>query len=323
MSLIDLARECVGPEGRNIKDKNRLVQIALAGRGGGMHTISDFPGILADASNKALRREYMDQQPTWAGIVRVVSAPDFKTLNRVQMGDAPELKKVEEHGEFTRGSIGEGKETYKVDTYGTVFAITRQAIVNDDTRAFDSLPRNMSKSARHLESDLVWGEITDNAALADGVNLFHADHDNLASSGGAIALATLSAGHAAIRQQTGLDGRLIDLRPVYLICPTGKEILARQQVASITPDSAANANPFADMLTVIAEPRFDASNANRWYLAADIAQTDIIELAMLDSSGPMIESRVGFDVDGLEMKIRHDCGAKVLDFRGLYRDNGA
>jgi hypothetical protein len=36
----------------------------------------------------------------------------------------------------------------------------------------------------------------------------------------------------------------------------------------------------------------------------------------------MVESRVGFDVDGLEIKARLDVAAKVIDWRGLHKDPG-
>ena len=41
----------------------------------------------------------------------------------VQLGEAPQLEKVNEHGEFKRGKIGEGAESYKVSTYGKIVAI--------------------------------------------------------------------------------------------------------------------------------------------------------------------------------------------------------
>ena len=31
----------------------------------------------------------------------------------------------------------------------------------------------------------------------------------------------------------------------------------------------------------------------------------------------------GFEIDGLEMKVREDFGGAILDFRGLYKANGA
>ena len=72
---------------------------------------------------------------------------------------------------------------------------------------------------------------------------------------------------------------------------------------------------------MIAEPRLDDTSETQWYLGADTGQIDIVEMAMLEGEGgPMTESRVGFDCDGLEMKVRHDFAAKVLDFRGLFRN---
>jgi hypothetical protein len=88
------------------------------------------------------------------------------------------------------------------------------------------------------------------------------------------------------------------------------------------------------VLTVIAEPRLEtgitigsataAGSSTAWYLASSPDQVDIIELAMLDGQeGPLVESRIGFDIDGLEIKCRHDVGAKVIDHRGLYKNDGS
>jgi len=39
--------------------------------------------------------------------------------------------------------------------------------------------------------------------------------------------------------------------------------------------------------------------------------------------GPYTESRQGFDVDGTELKIRHDFGAAAVDYRGAAKQTGA
>ena len=73
---------------------------------------------------------------------------------------------------------------------------------------------------------------------------------------------------------------------------------------------------------MIAEPRHD-NEPLAWYLAADPAQIDIIEYGYLEGEeGPTIETRIGFDVDGIEIKCREDFAAKVLDWRGLYKNAG-
>ena len=53
--------------------------------------------------------------------------------------------------------------------------------------------------------------------------------------------------------------------------------------------------------------------------------TEIIELAYLESSGPgpQIQSETRVDIDGLVVSCRHDCGARVTEWRGLFRNNGA
>jgi len=66
-------------------------------------------------------------------------------------------------------------------------------------------------------------------------------------------------------------------------------------------------------------------STSAWYLSAAIADgQDVLELAMLEGQdGPLVEQEVGFIVDGIQMKVRHDVGAKVIDWRGLYKNAGA
>ena len=122
MSLMEIGELCCRANGIDVSGMAKMqkagVVLGLNTRGG-MHTISDFSSLLADAFNKSIRREYEELMPTWGPITRSTFAPDFKNINRLQLGDAPELKLVEEHGEFTRGTISEGKETYKLGTYGS------------------------------------------------------------------------------------------------------------------------------------------------------------------------------------------------------------
>ena len=323
MSLMEIGEICCRANGIDVSGMAKMekagVVLGLNTRGG-MHTISDFSSLLADAFNKSIRREYEELMPTWGPITRPTFAPDFKNINRLQLGDAPELKLVEEHGEFTRGTISEGKETYKLGTYGSVFAITRQALINDDTDAFSRLPMKFGKAARHLEADLVWAQITANGNLGDGTALFHTDHGNLAAAG-TLTVARLGIGRSLMRRQVGLDYQHLNVMPKYLIVPAAIETLADQLVTSVTAEKSSSVNPFSGKLTVIAEPRLDDTSETQWYLAADTGQIDIIEMAMLEGEGgPMTESRVGFDCDGLEMKVRHDFAAKVMDYRGLFRN---
>jgi hypothetical protein len=75
---------------------------------------------------------------------------------------------------------------------------------------------------------------------------------------------------------------------------------------------------------VIAEPRLDAASALSWYMAADPAQIDTIEYCFLEGNeGVYLESRMGFDVDGVELKARIDFAAKAIAHRGFWKNPGA
>lgn len=331
MTLLETARTFLNAAGIRTTGMSKMELAAVAlgldmRSAGGMHSTSDFPNLLADVTAKTLRQAYLEAPQTYTPIARRVTLPDFKMAKRLQLGEAPSLEVIREHGEFTRGSITEAKEQFQLLTYGKIFAISRTALVNDDTDAFSRVPMLFGRSARNLESDLVWAEITANAAMGDGTVLFHADHANLAGSGAAPDVATIGAGRAAMRKQTALDGStLLNIYPLFLVVPAALETKADQFVsATVAPVEAAKVNPFAGRLAVIAEPRLDVDSATAWYLAAEPGQIDVLEYAFLEGEeGPMVESRVGFDVDGLEVKARHDFAAKVIDHRGLYKNPGA
>lgn len=328
MTLMEIGRDLL--ERRGIRSRG-LSKSEVAGAmlgletRGGLHSTSDFPLILANVANKTLRSAYEAAPQTFKGFSRQTSNPDFKTIARTQLGDAPSLDKVNESGEFKRGTVGEAREQYALATYGKVVAVTRQTIINDDLGAFTRLPEMFGRAAADLESDTVWGILTGNPAMGDGVTLFHATHGNLAGTGAVISVPTLGDGRAAMRKQKGLNGRFINVMAKYLLVPAAIETTAEQFVTqtNIIYTKSSDYNPFANKLQVVAEPRLDAVSAISWYLAADPAQIDTIEYAYLEGQeGVYLESRVGFDVDGVELKARLDFAAKAIDWRGFWKNPG-
>ncbi|WP_248298276.1 prohead protease/major capsid protein fusion protein [Tabrizicola sp. YIM 78059] len=322
MTLLELARESLGNAGVNTRGLSRDEVATRA-----LHSTSDFPEILSAVTNKTLRQAYDAYPRTFTLFCRQVLATDFKAMHRVQLGEAPQLLEVGESGEFKRGTLGESKESYKVKTYGRVVAITRQTLINDDLDAFTRIPAMYGNSIAQLESDVVWGIITSNPAMADGNALFHTTHKNLAATGAALDVASVGAARAAMALQTGLDKKtVLNIRPAFLIVPAALELKAEQLVAQnlVPADSAKVVPQSIRTLSPISEPRLDAASATSWYLAASPNQIDTIEYAYLEGQqGAYIETRNGFDVDGVEIKCRLDFGAKAIDWRGLYKNPGA
>jgi hypothetical protein len=322
MTLLELAREFLTTAGVNVRGMSRD-EIATRA----LHSTSDFPNVLAAVTNKTLRKAYDIYPRTFLPFCRQVLATDFKAMYRVQIGEAPQLLKVNESGEFKRGTIAESKESYRIETYGRVVAITRQVLINDDLDAFTRIPAMYGTAIATLESDVVWGIVTANAAMADGVALFHATHKNLAGSGVAVSVTSVGDGRAAMAKQTGLDKKtVLNIRPSFLIVPSALELAAEQLIAqNLIPAKTGDVVPQSiRTLTPIAEPRLDAASLTAWYLAANPSQIDTIEYAYLEGQeGAYIETRNGFDVDGVEIKCRLDFGAKAIDWRGLYKNPGA
>lgn len=327
MSLIEMGRAALERRGVNTRgmSKMELAGEVFAMRSAGMHSTSDFPAILANVAGKTLRAAYDSTQRTFTTFARRATITDFKPVSRAQLGGAPDLQKVLENGEFKYGSIGEGKEDYALATYGRIVAITRQTLINDDLDAFTRVPASFGAAAADLESDIVYQILMQNPNMADGTPLFHADHGNLGTAS-VISEAALATAYRAFGQQRGIERRPISVLPRFVLVPPGvRSIEARKQVTATTPGSTAEVNTFANRLEVVEEPRLiPATGQDPWFLAADAARIDTIEFAYLDGQeGVYTETRTGFEVDGLEIKARHDFAAKAIDSKGIYKNPGA
>lgn len=320
LSMIELARDCL--ELRGIKTRG-MHKMQIAERA--FEGTSDLPSVLANVANKTLRQAYLSAPRTFTPWARQASAADFKAISRANLSDTPALETVLENGEFKRGAVTDGKETYQLVTVGKIVGISRQALINDDLGAFTRIPGLFANSAANYESDAVYAILTANAALSDTVALFHSTHANLTASGTALSVTSLGVARAAMRKQTTPTGAPMNLAPKFLIVPAALETIATQFVSqAYVAAQSSNINPFAGALQVIVDARLDAASATAWYLAADNAMVDTVEYAYLEGqSGVYIENRIGFDTDGMEIKARLDFAAKAIDYRGLYKNVGA
>jgi hypothetical protein len=326
MTLLEMGRELLQLNGQSTRglDRMQLAARLLTFRAAGPMGTTDFGSLLSNVATKRLRDAYEEHAGTytlWAR--RAPSAPDFKDIKVVHLSGAPDLLQTNEAGEFQYGTMADSGETYRVVTYGRIVSLTRQAIINDDLRAFDRMVTAFGFAARRLENRLVYAQLTANGNMADGVPLFHATHSN--ANAGALAIGTLSAGRAAMRLQKGLSGEELAVTPSYLIVPATLEQTAYNLTsAQYVPAATAEINEFRAggraALVPVVEPLLNSTSATAWYLAADSTQVDTVEYCYLDGAeGPIIETENGFDTDGIFYKCRLDFAAKAVDYRGLYR----
>lgn len=286
----------------------------------------DFPNLLADVMGKRLRAAYTEQPPTYAQWARrAANAPDFKDIKPQVLANAPDLQAVPAGAEFKTGTLTDGKETYALVTYGRVIAFTRQAIINDDLRAFERFPSAFAGAARRLENRTVYNQLLLNGNLSDGIALFHASHGNLPTPS-TIDQTNLGIARALMRKQKGLQQEELNIAPAFLLCGPDKEQLAYQFTsAQFVPQTPSVVNEFRTGGRTAVTPVVDAViTGNKWFLAANPRDVDTVEYCYLDGAeGVYLESRMGFTIDGVEMKARLDFGAKAVDFRGLVYNSGA
>lgn len=320
-TLLDIAKECLGAMNIRWHDKSRTEIAQLA-----FQTTSDFPNILADVANKSLRAGYDMVDSQWRLIAARRTAADFKTVKELTLDSNSRLEKVPESGEFKRGKLVEGKESWSLSTYGKIIGITRQAIINDDLGAFTRTPQLLGQEVAMLEADTVWGIVTANAALADGIALFHSSHGNLEASGATISVDEMGSTRLLMMKQTSPGGKTLSIVPRYIVVPAAKAQLAEVYTSTqYVAATAATINPFSGRLTPIVEPRLDAVDSAAWYMFADPNSpngTVLIYAYLEGQEGPYTETRNGFDVDGVEIKIRHDFGAAAVDYRGAVKNPG-
>ncbi len=309
------------------------------------HTTGSFSNLLLDAANKTLLAGYEEAPYTWNVWARDAgTTADFKNLNRIRFSEMGTPEMVPEGKEYPEAAMSDAKEVYKVNKYGNMFTVTWETVVNDDLDAISRIPAMQGAACRRLQNQAVYGVLTANAAMADTGTLFNATaqttaggHANYASGAGAPSVTTLNTAYISMMTKKGLRSDVIlNIQPAFLIVPAAISATALQLIGSIADPSvggsaAGNSNtkniygPNADRpLKVVVEPLLDANSSTAWYLAASNSQVDTVEITFLEGEqSPVLENEWDFDKDVYKYKVRQTFGVAAIDYRGLYKHNGA
>lgn len=328
MSLRELARASLVDRGVGVATQTPMGMVGMAFT----HSTSDFGIILMDVAHKSMLNGWEEAEETFELWTKEGILTDFKVAHRVGLGEFPSLRQVREGAEYKYVTVGDKAQPIALATYGELFSITRQVVINDDLNALTDIPRKMGMAAKATIGDLVYAVLVGNPSMSDNKALFHADHKNLqTAAGSALSIDSLSKGKTqmATQKTDAKDGkgRTLNIRPAFWLGPVALEDKAKQLIRSASvPGADVNSgidNPIRNFVEVIGEPRLDDASATAWYLAAGKGR-DTIEVAYLDGQKmPFMEQQQGFSVDGVVTKVRIDAGVAPLDYRGLQKANGA
>lgn len=319
MTLRELARASLTERGVGVATYNPMQMIGMAFT----HSTSDFGNILLDVANKAILLGWEENDETFEKWTKKGQLSDFKTAHRVGLGAFPSLRQVREGAEYKYVTLDDKGETIALATYGELFSISRQAIINDDMNMLTDVPKKLGEAAKATIGDLVYAVLVDNEKMSDKKALFSTDHKNMITGG--MDVETISAGRTAMRQQKEGE-RTLNIRPAFMLVPTTLETQAIQVVKSGSVKGAdVNANiinPVRDLAEIIAEPRLDEASTKDWYMASRQG-SDTIEVAYLNGIDvPYIDQLEGFTSDGVTTKVRIDAGVAPVDYRGLLKVTG-
>ncbi|MEI7253905.1 ClpP-like prohead protease/major capsid protein fusion protein [Dickeya dadantii] len=328
MSLFDMAKASLADRGVGISgfgNRSQIVNLAFT------HSSSDFSHILAAGAEKSVLTGWQNSGETFQQWTKTGSLSNFHEAKRVGINGFSQLDKVPEGAEYKYVTTGDSGVPIALATYGNIFSVTRQAIINDDLSQLTTIPQAMGRAAARTVGNLVYLLLTTNTAFTDGKALFHADHGNLIAK--SLDMDGLNEARKAMRLQEDANGDPINVIPAFILVPAALEGAANRAVLSssslfpVDGSGTQNQNPgiinvVKDMAQIVVDPRLDKANNKQWYVAS--AQgTDTIEVAYLDGvDTPYLEQQEGFTVDGIAWKVRIDAGVAALDYRGLVKSNG-
>ena len=317
-SLRELARESLRMAGQSQGgDAMSMIGRSL--------TTSDFPMILANIANKSLFAGYEAASETWGKWCGTGSVTDFKTNTVGRAGEMADLDQIREDDEYKYGSRSEAQEQFAIATYGKLFNISRQAIINDDLGALTDTPAAHGEAAGRKIGDIAYAVLTANSAMGDGTALFHANHANLGTSG-VIGTTAMAEAIKLMALQKDIGGkRRLNIGPKYLITSPALAQAAQTFFGSSMIGTQANPNQvniYAGLVELVFEPRLFDDSATAWYLAGNKGKT--VNVYFLNGNQtPYMETRQGWSVDGVEYKVRIDAGAKAIDWKSLFKNAGA
>lgn len=300
------------------------------------HSTTDFPvaateGAIANAMGRLIQSaapaimqtahevESTDYRPGKMIDLSAAKQPGANATGITEVGEGGEVKAV------TMDETGEAKPVAR--DFAGLFKATNRLITNASAYGdfVAQATRSMTLSVLEMQRNVLLAPLLANSGagqnMSDNNPAFHSTRSNVAGSAAAITVASLGLALAAMRKQRDASGRFLVIEPRFLLVSPDKEVEARQIVAQITAAQVSNVNPFSGTLEVLVEPGL---TGNAWYLVADPSTVDGLAYTYLNGQrAPQVESRMGWETLGMEIRVWLPFDAKFVQPRSWYRNAGA
>lgn len=310
----------------SVRNVRGLLEAALPPRDIRAQGYSTFSlsGILGDTANRFLNAGFTAVESSWRQIAATRSVTDFRAITSYSLTGGMMYEKVGPQGELKHAELGEESYTNRAETYGRMFAISRQDIINDDLGALTQIPQKLGRGGALKLNDVFWTEFMDNGTFftAERGN-YDEDADTALSIGG------LTLAENLFLAQTDPDGYPMATTPRILLVPNGLTVTASQLMSETRViDGTGTAlqpasNPHAGKYRVVSSSylsnaNYTGNSATAWYLLADPSDMPVIEVAFLNGRDtPIVESAdADFNTLGVQFRGYHDFGVSLQEYRG-------
>ena len=320
-------------------DSKNLIQLLAMANGVNLNTASqgeviasmntgNFPVILSNVQNKVIAEAYDRVPVTYREWTKSVGLKDFKMRTEASLNSFDsDFDKLSEGGSLTYGYRSEDSLEWRLYSYGKKFALTYEAIVNDDLDAFADNLRDLVENIELWKNRQVYdmllgrGNFT-NYKMADGKAIFDSTHKNTGTAG-AISEDTLLEGYKKMVEQTIKVGRNktrnAGVRPKHIIFSADQT----PKVTTLLNTNGANGvndNVVKNLVSPI--PEYELVGQTAWFLAG---AKKTIKTGYLKREGnrPVIEMVRNSKIHGIEYELAFRFGLVAEDFRSLFKNAGA
>lgn len=312
---------------------------------GPSHGTDHLPAVLGNIANLSAMQGWDAAAEGWPIWTVPGTLNNYQTATRANVALLDKLTKMLEMQQWEYGDMADVKQRITGFFYGLKYALSIQAIVNDDLGELARTMQGWGEAAKATVGDAVhavlftagsggYGQVMDE----DSKVLFHADHSNYVASGSGAAPSetTLNTARAAMVTQSDPNGRKVAAIPRYLIhgaslYATALKVLNSQDLQSVTVDGATGATVLSGSinsaksmnLVPIEDYRLVASSpaATAWVLAA--ARRTVEVAGVGGPVTPRAEQSAISDVPGIAYELSMPFGVAALDYRSLYLNYGA
>lgn len=307
---------------------------------------SDFPDYFGDILDRSMLAQYQEMPQQWRSYAMATSVRDFRSSKLLDLiGGRGLLDAVDELGSYPERSLTEGEYTLSVSKFGARFAISWEAMVNDDLGGLRSLPQRLADAAHRSEENFA----TKLIATASG------PADFFTNTGTApLSTPALSDALTSISTQLDPDDGPIMVDAQVLVVPPALEVTARnivgateiRQTDSATGQTVIVGNWLSNRVQVVVNPWLPlvdtSANKNKtWYLLpspstprpavafATLRGHEVPELRVKADTGNALggggidPTDGSFDIDDIQYRVRHVFGGTTVDPIAAYASTGA